>query len=78
MPIKDGGERWREVPTIADLNGEGDDAFDRTGVHATNGEDLERFSSAREEGTHLRQENQAEIWDRGIHLMLVIDVRPER
>ena len=75
---KDGGERWREVPTIADLNGEGDDAFGRTGVHATNGEDLERFSSAREEGTHLGQENQAEIWDRGIHLMLVIDVRPER
>ena len=68
---------WK-APTIADLNGEGDDDFDHTGVHATNGEDLERFSSAREEGTDLGQENQAEIWDRGIHLMLVIDVRPER
>lgn len=69
--------RWN-APTIADLNREEDGDFDHTGVHATNGEDLERFSSAMAGETYLGREDQAKIRDRGVHLMLVIDVRPER
>ncbi len=61
------GERWRDAPTIADLNGEGDGDFNPNGVHETNGEVLDRSGSP--------QVDQAMIWDGGIHRKLVINVR---
>ena len=61
------GERWRDAPTIADLNGEGDGDFNRNGVHETNGEVLDRSGSP--------QVDQAMIGDGGIHRKLVMDVR---
>ena len=40
-PIKDLNEEGWKAPTIDDLNGNRDGDFDRTGVHKTNGEELE-------------------------------------
>ena len=70
------GEGWN-APTIADLNGEADRDFDHTGVAETNAEARERLSSAMEGGTYLGQDDRARLRDRGIHRMLVIDVRDE-
>ncbi len=68
-------EGWN-APTIADLNRGWDDNFDSIGVAETSEEDLKRFRSAMGGRTYLA--DQGEIRDRGIHRMLVIDVRPER
>ena len=68
-------ERWN-APTVADLNGEGEGDFDRTGVYGTDDEDRRILRSKIEGETYLGQEDQAAIQDRRVHRMLVIDVRP--
>ena len=65
--LLEGGESRWDGPTIAELNCEGDGDFNCTGVHETNEVDLYRLNTPEVGHANMR--------DRGIHRILVIDVR---
>ena len=66
-------KRWNP-PTVKDLNEDSKRDFDRTGVGVTTAEDLERLVPETEVEARKRRDLER-LRDRGIHRMVVMDVR---
>lgn len=75
-PGSTGDTGWN-APTIDDLNGETGRDFDRAGVRETTDEDQARVRPLTAAGRQMMQDDRGRLRERGIHRMLVIDVRRE-
>lgn len=66
--------RWN-LPTVEELNDDSKREFDRTGVGETTAEDLYRLRPETEVGERQRRRDLERLRERGIHRMLLMDVR---
>ena len=70
------GRAWQAL-SVAALNGQGDRPLDATGIHETNDVDRQRLGSDVEEEDYAYNDDYYRLQERGIRLMLVVDVRDE-